>query len=271
VKNRENFENGILSVRFIGENLGTHGASIYDLSHTLLAIQRIVHKAHLSIEGRLTKGAFPNKEDREILSLQLGERRRQSDAFSLIPILADPNVQEYLKRIAGYVFSGIVGYYVGDLLDRVHKEKDQNKQIFIGSIYTEVANITNRIGAVGEVEAISLGSPVLERETIASFDTDTKEYLSKLKHEIFLGNYQEIKGRAYKLYPSSKIVAIRRAGGRSVSIFLSKENFDRIRYHQESSPLFLFKGRPRFQFGVETKIISEFEADEIEYLGGNDS
>lgn len=271
MRKRENFENGILSVRFIGERLNTHGASIYDLSHTLLAIQRIVHKSHLSIEDRLTKGAFPNKEEREFLSLQLGERRRQSDAFSLIPILADSNVQEYLKTLAGYVFSGVVGYYTGDLLDRIHKEKDHNKQIFIGSIYTEVANIVNRVGAVGEVEAISLGSPVLERETIASFDSGTKEYLSQLKNEIILGNYQEIKGRVYKLYPASKIVAIRRSGGRAVSIFLNEDDFERIRYHRESNPLFLFKGRPRFQFGVETKVVSTFEADAIEYLVENDS
>jgi len=271
MRDREKFENGILSVRFIGENLNIHGASIYDLSHTLLSIQRLVHKAHLSMEERLTKGAFPNKEEREILSLQLGERRRQSDAFALIPLLTDPNVQEYLKKVAEYVFSGVVGYYTGDVLDRVHKEKDHNKQIYIGSIHTEVANIVNRIGATGEVEAISLGSPVLERETIASFNSDTKDYLNEIKDEYFLGTFQEIRGRAYKLYPASKIVAIRRAGGTTVSVFLSERDFDKIRYNREDNPMFAFRGRPRYQFGVETRAISEFEADEIEYLADEDS
>jgi hypothetical protein len=262
----EKYENGLFTVRFIGEELKLHGVSIYDLSHSLLAIQRIVHKAHLSLEDRLIKGAFPDKEARQHLALQIGERRRTSDAFALVSVLADPAIQEYLKKIADYVFSGIVGYYVGDVLDRVKKEKDQNKQIFIGSIYTEVANIVNRIDSSGGVESISLGAPALNRETIAAFNSDSKRYLSDLKNQIFLENYQEIKGRVYKLYPASKIVAIRRGGGRSVSIFLSDDDFDRIRYHKESNPLFSFKGRPRFQFGVETKIISEFEADEVEYI-----
>lgn len=263
---REKYEHGLFTLRFIGDDLGTRGVSIYDLSHSLLAIQRIIHKAHLSIEDRLVKGAFPERDARRVLALQIGERRRASDAFALIPILADPSVQEYMKKLADYVLSGIVGYYTGDVLDRVREEKNQNKQIFIGSIYTEVANIVNRVDSSGGVEAISLGAPVLDRETIAAFDSNTKAYLAHLKNQIFLGNYQEIKGRVYKLYPASKIVAIRRGGGRTVSVFLSDADFDRIRYHRESNPLFLFKGRPRFQFGVETKAISEFEADEIEHL-----
>lgn len=264
---REKYEHGLFTVRFVGEELKVHGVNIYDLSHSLLAIQRIVHKAHLSIEDRLVKGAFPDREARKQLALQIGERRRTSDAFALVPLLTDPVVHDYLKKVADYVISGIVGYYIGDVLDRVKKEKNQNKQIFIGSIYTEVANIVNRIDASGGVEAISVGSPALNRETIAAFDSGTKNYLSELKGQYFLGNYQEIRGRVYKLYPASRIVAIRRKGGRNVSIFLSDTDFDRIRYHKESNPLFSFKGRPRYQFGVETKIISDFEADEIEHIG----
>lgn len=263
---REKYENGLLTIRFIGDDLGERGVSIYDLSHSLLAIQRIVHKAHLSMEDRLVKGAFPDKEERQHLALQIGERRRASDAFALLPVLFDPNTQQYLLKIVDYVLSGIVGYYVGDVLDRVKKEKDPNRQIFIGSIYTEVANIVNRIDGSGGVEAISLGAPVLGKETIAAFDSDTKNYLSTLKNEYYLGNYQEIRGRVYKLYPASRIVAIRRGGGRTVSVFLSDADFDQIRYHKESNPLFGFKGRPRYQFGVKTKAVSEFEADVIEYI-----
>lgn len=267
---REKYENGLFTVRFIGEGLNEHGVSIYDLSHSLLAVQRIVHKAHLSNEERLVKGAFPGREERQQLSLQIGERRRKSDAFALVPILTDPAVQAYLKKLADYVFSGIVGYYIGDVLERVRNEKDHNKQIFIGSIYTEIANIVNRIDASGGVEAISLGSPALQRETIAAFDSKTKDYLSNLKGQYYLGKYQVIRGRVYKLYPTSKIVAIRRGGGRAVSIFLSDADFDLIRYHKEANPLFQFKGRPRYQFGVETKIISEFEADEINHIDEDD-
>src|SRR5699024_3900505 len=155
---------------------------------------------------KLSKGAYPTKDERPELALQLGERKRQSDAFALIPILADPNTRSYLTALAGYVYSGIVGYYTQDLLDRVHKETNNDKKIFIGSIYTEVANIVNRVDTTGGVEAISLGAPSLERETIASFNKDTKDYLADLKNQTFLGAYQEIKGEVYKFYPASNIV-----------------------------------------------------------------
>jgi hypothetical protein len=269
LKTRENFENGLYTIRFVGEDFNHRGVNIYDLGNSLLAIQRIVHKAFLSQEGRLKKGAFPKKEEREMLSLQVGERRRQSDAFALLPVLTDPVVLDYMKELAKYVFSGVVGYYTGNVLDTIHKEKDQDKKIFIGSIYTEIANIANRIDASGSVEGISLGSPLLERETIVSFSSNTKEYLNQLQDEYFLGGYQEVKGHVYKLYPISRKVVIKRAGGNTVNIFLDDQNFDEIRYRRETKPQYIFKGRPKYQFGVVTKTVTHFEADEIEYVTSN--
>ena len=267
MKEREKYENGLLTLRFTGKAFNERGVSIYDLGNTLLATQRIMHKAYLSQEGRLIKGAVPNREEREALSLQLGERKRASDAFALIPIISDPLIAANLKIICEYVISGIVGYYVGDVLDRLRGEKSQEKRIFIGSIYTEVANIVNRIDASGQVEGISIGSPLLGRETFAAFDAGTKDYLSAIRDEYYLGPYQEIRGGVYKLYPKSKIVAIKRSGGTNVDIFLSEENFNKIRYHQERNPIFIFKGHPKFHLGIEGRSVSEFVADNIEYVG----
>lgn len=266
MRQRERYENSLLTVRFTGERFSTGGVSIYDLSETLLSVQRIVHKAYLSQEGRLEKGAFPRKDERPSLALQLGERKRASDAFGLVPILTDASTLGYLKTICEYAVAGLVSYYVGDVLDRIRGEKDQNRRLFIGSIHADVVNINNRVEASGGVEGISIGSPAMNRETIASFTADTKEYLSQLKGENFLGPYQELQGKVYKFYPASNIVSIRRSGGRSVSIFLSPEHFREIRYRRETNPTYRFKGHPRYALGIETKIISEFEADEIEYV-----
>lgn len=261
---REAYEHGIFTVRFTGKNLGARGVSIYDLATTLLAMQRMVHKAYLAQHDRLEKGAFPNKEEREQLALQLGERRRASDAFALIPILADPTVQTLLKSVANYVISGVVGYYVGDLLKRVSAEQSTEKQIYIGSIYAEVVNIANRVNATGGVEGISIGSPLLGHETVAAFTPETKEYLSSLRGEVYLGRKMSIKGKVYKMYPSSKIVSIRRAAGKKADIFLNEDDFETIRYHPEENPYFVFHGRARYQLGIETKEVTEFEADSIE-------
>jgi len=266
MNSREQYENGVLSIRFTGQELQTHGVSIYDLGETLLSIQRIVHKAYLAKEGRLIKGAFPTKEERPNLALQLGERRRSSDAFALLPILADPAVQQGMKQLVEYVTSGIVGYYTGDLLDRLKKEKDENKQMFIGSIHAEVVNIINRVDTVSGVEGITIGSPMLGHETVASFTPETKDYINELKNEAYLGPYKEIQGRVYKLYPASKIIGIRRSGGSTVSVFLSDEDFEKIRYNKTSKPAYKFKGHPMYKFGIETRAISEFQADEIELI-----
>ncbi len=260
------FEDSLYTIRFTGEGFNRRGVNIYDFGNTLLAWQRIIHKAHLAKEGRLKKGAYPKREDREKLSLQIGERRRRSDAFALVPILTDPAVQAYMKDLAGYVISGIVGYYTGNVLDAIHQEEDEDKKIFIGSLHADVVNIVNRIDASGSVDGISIGSPALERETVAAFTADTKDYLNEIRDEYFLGDYQEITGRVYKLYPNSRIVAIHIDGGSSASIFLDDQDFEDIRYRREQSPLYVFRGRPRYQFGVVTQSISEFEADEVEYV-----
>ncbi|EHR70737.1 hypothetical protein BurJ1DRAFT_1884 [Burkholderiales bacterium JOSHI_001] len=171
-----------------------------------------------------------------------------------------------MAKLADYVLSGIVGYYVGDVIKRIQREKDPDRQNFITSVYTEVAVINNRVGGAGGVEAIGLGEPRSGRETVATFDSDTKDYLSSIKGEVALGTFQEIRGKVYKFYPASRIAAIRRAGGRTVSVFLKEDDFDRIRYHKEKNPAFLFRGWPRYQFGVETASVSEFVADSIQHL-----
>lgn len=265
MKEREKYENGLLSLRFVGEKFDQQGVSIYDFGTTLLAVQRIVHKAYLSKNERLKKGAFPNASERPSLALQIGERRRTSDAFALVPILLDPAVHDQLKELVKYVISGVVGYYTGDVLDRIHKEKDDNKKIFIGSIYTEVANIVNRVDTSGGVEGISLGSPVLKQETVAAFTKDTKDYLAELKNQTFLGTFQEFTGKVYRMYPNSNIVTVRRSGGSSVNVFLAEDDFESIRYRRERSPAVTFKGHPVYKLGIETNSLSDFDANEIEF------
>src|SRR5690606_19685943 len=114
--NRESYENGLLTIRFIGEELHVRGVSIYDLSTSLLAVQRIMHKAYLAQEGRLEKGAFPDKEEREILALQLGERRRASDAFALVSLLSDPAIQAQVSKVVDWVCGGLISYYTGKVI-----------------------------------------------------------------------------------------------------------------------------------------------------------
>ncbi|MNY72409.1 hypothetical protein D3C86_2109620 [compost metagenome] len=65
-------------------------------------------------------------------------------------------------------------------------------------------------------------------------------------------------------------MGIRRAGGKTVTVFLSERDFEVIRYLKEKNPLFLFKGHPVYKLGAETKSVTEFDADEIERVYEDD-
>ncbi|EHB5529261.1 hypothetical protein JX085_003429 [Vibrio cholerae] len=265
MQEREKYENGLFTIRFIGDDLDKRGVSIYDLGESLIAFQRIINKAYLAQEDRLVKGAFPSSEERQHLALQIGQRKRASDGFSLIPILADPHTQQAMLKVADWVISGVIGYYVGDVIQRLKNENDPNKRIFISSIFKEVSTIVNRIGTSGGVSHISIGSPVKGQETVVAFDRETKNYLVDLSNETYLGAYQEIYGKVYKFYPASKIVVIRRVGGSTVNVFLNESDFDEIRYCKDTNPFYTFKGHPVYKMGVETKSVTDFDAESIEY------
>jgi hypothetical protein len=143
------YDESLFTVRFVGPELNTVGVGIYDLGLTLVAFQRLVHKAYLAKTDSARKGAFPDKNRRQELALQIGERRRESDAFGLIPIITDPLALQTLKYCADAVFNGVVGYYSGKVIERLRSEKDEPKKLFIGSIYSEVTNIIGRIDGGG--------------------------------------------------------------------------------------------------------------------------
>lgn len=260
---QSNFDESPLIIKFTGFDMFQKGVAIYDLATCLLAVQRIVNKAHLAAEGNLSKGAKPNRHQRSNLALTIGERRKQSDAYSLIAIASDPLVQQATAKLIDYALSGIAGYYTASVLDRISKEKDQNKQIFIGSIHSEVVNIVNRIDAAGGVESIQIGthSDIVKGKTI--FNAESRDYVNRLADEVYYGQRQAIKGRVYKLYPNSKIATIRRAGGKTVDMHLSDADFDKIRFDKSAEERFTFTGRARYKIGSDDKSISDFDVDEV--------
>ncbi len=260
------YEESLFTVRFVGPKLDTVGVGIYDLGLTLVAFQRLVHKAYLAKTDNVRKGAFPNKNQRQELSLQIGERRRESDAFGLIPIITNPMTLQTLTYCADAVFNGVVGYYSGKVIERLRNEKDETKKLFIGSIYSEVTNIIGRIDGGAAIHGIEINAPSLPNARPLLFDEAKKEQINSLCNEHFLGEAQEITGEVFKLYPNSGIVAIRKSKRGKCTVFLEPDLFDKIRYAEPGQNKVKFTGRPRYALGVETKAITEFEAYAIEFV-----
>ena len=261
------YETATFTVRFTGEQLTRTGVHIQDLAVVLTSMNRMMNKAQLAYEGKFEKGAVPSKINRSLISLTIGERRRQSDAFAIVPMLLDPSAIQYTKQIADYVASGIVGYYTGNVLDRIKREKDEQKKLFIGSIHADVVNIIERVDAPGGLDTIQIGAPQSTESTVAVFDQENRDKIKALDNEFSLGKSQLIKGRVYRLYPNICMVTIRRAGKKKkkINVYLSETDFDLIRYDTEVDPLIIFTGHPRYKLGIETNLISEFEATSIEF------
>ncbi len=266
MKNMTSYDESLFTVRFVGPELNTVGVGIYDLGLTLVAFQRLVHKAYLAKTDSTRKGAFPDKNRRHELALQVGERRRESDAFGLIPIITDPLALQTLKYCADAVFNGVIGYYSGKIIERLRNEKDESKKLFIGSIYSEVTNIIGRIDGGAAIHGIEINAPSLPDARPLLFDEDKKDQINALRNERFLGKVQEITGEVFKLYPNSGIVSIRISKRGKCTVFLEPDLFEKIRYAEPGQSKVKFTGRPRYALGVETKAITEFEAYAIEFV-----
>ena len=263
-------EQSALTIRFTGPQLVTHGLPIYDLGVAFVALQRMMHKAHLATENRLGKGKYPKRHEREHLSLQIGTHEKGSDFFGLVPVLADSHAINAIQKAVEFVIAGVISYAVGKVLDRernVLSEPDERKQMFIGSIHADVVNIVNRIDAKESCETIEIGSPRFASGQAARFDEQSRDYVRNLDSHPFLGAVQTIKGAVFKLYPNMEMVEIRRPGGRKCKVFLDTDHFDIVRYGQRTSSMIEVTGRPRYRIGMEGRTFHEFEASSIKLLG----
>ena len=259
-------EQSALTIRFAGPRLVTNGIPIYDLGVTFISLQRIIHKAYLATGNRLEKGKYPEKQEREQLSLQIGTHEKGSDLFGLIPVLTDSHAIDAIRKAVEFVIAGVTSYAVGKVLDNVSSEPYERKQIFIGSIQADIVNIVNRIDANGSCETIEIGSPRFASGQSARFDEQSRDYARNLDSHPFLGTVQTIKGAVFKLYPDMATVEMRRPGGRKCKVFLATEDFNTIRYRQKASPLIEVTDRPRYRIGMKERAFHEFEASSVKLL-----
>ena len=251
-------------IKFISPELKSHGIDIYSLGSVLISFQRIVNKAYLSQTNiERLKNPRLSLEERRKLSLEIKYRKKESDFFALTPILTDPNNIEFFKKIGEYVISGIISYYVGDILSKLRNISNQDR-IFIGNIYINIHDIIAKINPNLGIDEIEIGYS--ETKQTAKFTEKHKKEIEKLKNEYYLGEFTTIQGRVYRMYPNKNIVTIRDDTDSKINIYLSDIDFDFIRYSIKGNPKIKFYGRPMYRLGVETMKITEFEAVSIEVV-----
>jgi len=255
----------IFTIRFVGPELKVHGMPIYELGAAFIAIQRLFHKAHLSETEKLTKGKYPEKAVRKRLALQIGAHERRSDFFGLVPIVTDPSAREAISSAAEFVYDVIKSYAAKKVLDVLKTEKDESKQVYIGSVQADVVNIVNRIGNTGGCESIEIGAPHYAPQQVLELDSGIRDYVRMLGHEYFLGKSQELVGDVFKLYPNLGMVEVRRKSGKRKCkvFFLEEKDFERVRLSKNPSPRISVYGRPRYRLGAEGRAFTEFEGQAL--------
>ncbi|MFC5456994.1 hypothetical protein [Prosthecobacter fluviatilis] len=267
---KNTFEDSLFTLRFMGREMDVRGVSIYDLGLTFVAFQRIVNKTFLLTRSRLDKGAFPNWDERQMLALQIGQRKKASDGYGLIPILSDPSTVQILKFVGEQLMSGLMGYYVQDIMQRLKKEPDDDKRYYIGSIHAEVVNFVGRIDAAGGIGTVEIGAPGIDPNMRVQFSETTKNYVNKLSKEHFLGPKEIIRGKLLKMIPASGVIEIRRAGGGVVKVHVDTEIFEKVRFDKSRSDILEFIGRPIFPLGAKSQKVHELQATDVHIIASEE-
>nr|WP_320131689.1 hypothetical protein [uncultured Holophaga sp.] len=252
-----------LNLRFIGPNLDTSNLPIYDLGVALVAVQKLIHKGHLTSEGRFEKGKKLSKRNRIDLSLQIGGHKKSSDFYSLVPFLSDPANHEALKASLGFLFSALKIYAEKRVKSYFESDQNENRKQFVCNIYGDVTNLVNRVGAGGGSESIQITVPAYSPDPIV-IDESVRDYVREIGHQVILGAVTTIRGPVQKMYTASKIVTIFINGSKKCSIFMNKDQFDQVRYDQADRPYLVVTGRPRYRLDQE-QIFEEFEAMTVSF------
>ena len=251
----------LLSLKFDGKELATRSLPIYELATSLIAIQRIVHKAALFSEGKLDKGVHLPTRRREELALQVSTHKKGSDLWGLAPYLTDPAIGPIVQ---GLVVAGLValGAYVGRKIGDT-KEIPQN-QILIVNIFPEMRQLADRVGNIGGVDRIELLGPGVTTGHGLVIDAKTQEYVRELEYKLVPGSKTTISGVVTRLLPQSFRLDIEDAPGHYIRVAMDEKLFEKVR----RLPVLMerevrFEGIPLYKFGDTTGGVNEFRADRV--------
>jgi hypothetical protein len=251
----------LLSLRFIGENLKTVGVPIYDLAESLTAIQRIMHKAYLAQEGQLSRTRLASKEERSMLALRMGERRRRSDEYGLVAVLTSPELVSFYTALAANLIAGLTIYALQRRPD-TQADREAPPPIFNIAIYNQVSDLTNRINGVGGVSSIEIRSPQVPEIQPVVLDQTSQTYVRGLRNALVRGERRLLSGRLKDFDPNRYTVRIS-DGSAIIEVTLLPDLFKKVRYGAIERPWVTFEGVPVYRLGVESDFFERFDADDI--------
>ncbi|GAB5562656.1 MAG: hypothetical protein SynsKO_43030 [Synoicihabitans sp.] len=255
-----NYDESLVKLRFVGEKLDQKAIPIYELGTALVALQRLIHKAHLSRLDRLSESNYPSKKERINLALQLGARRRLSDAYGLVPVNAEEGNFDYISELADFAIKNIAAYESVADFDYFQRIAD-NRKLYIINIYNQISALSDRIGNVGGIESIEISGHLSGDARAVYITSETRDLVKTVKGRLMKGPLTQLLGEVVDFNPVGNIVRLLvDSQNRVMAVRMTLDDFSRVRYSRQRRPRLRVEGWPLHKMGVESLKYESFEA-----------
>ena len=267
-------QEGVLWLRFKGENLEKRSIPIYELGQILISIQQIVTKAYLYDKKRMDAHAISNKK-REELALQLAYHEKGSDLYGFTSFVGTIVGNEHFIKIIMSIITALTGYGAERLISIIKKKRPSKKELdelpgdrlLSAFIFSQVYNIFKRIDAIGSIKNIEISTKIKKKIHKVELTIDTKNAVRALQEVNFLGGKEEekeIKGVVTRLNMKKNVVRVE-TEPHDVNIKLTNEDFRAIRLSRRKFVECRFIARPEYRFGIEKLKTNDYEGRLLEF------
>lgn len=249
----------LLTLRFDGQGVASRSMPIYELASSLIAVQRIIHKAALFSEGNLERGVRLPTQRRRELALQIYAHREGSDVWGLAPYLTNPAIGPIFQQLIAIGVTALSAY----VWKRIRSDsKTPANQALVVNIFPEVKQLVDRIDNIGGVERIELLGPQQNSVQPLVIDGSTQEYVRELEYQLVPGSRRKISGVVTKILPQSFRLDIEDAPGHYIQVVLDPERFEKLRRLSSLTDREIeFEGIPYYRLGETRGGIKQFHAE----------
>ena len=254
----EQKQEDLLWLRFFGPSLESQSMPIYDLGTALIAIQRMVYKAHQARPNTLKTSASPPP------ALQIAAHSKGSDAYSLKSFYADSDSIGYMNSLIQDILNAI-SIYVHGQADVLLQEPSSSNDMLGLAVYQDVARLADRTDPDGEVRGIEIGlthdSKVATHQL--KIDYVVRDYIKTLRSRSVPGAPRDLTGQVSKLDFVRAIAELHVGPRHNVKVQLNEQGIERLRTEAMKESSVTVHGHPMHRFGKDLEEFDRFNADEI--------
>lgn len=256
-----------ISLRFDGARFKTRGVPIQDLGESLILIQRMVYKAYFIREKQSFKKAVPSSAERQLLAMEIAERKRGSDVYQLSWLAKDvvDNVMAgTLQGISGEVASALALLATQKIWDLIQKRRRRPVDLLAIALYNDLEELTNRVGRTSGIRKIEVYFAGRRHPVV--IDAKLRDEIKDVKKLLKKGVRQTLQGDVIAPHTIGQDYAFVRVGASRIKIHMKRTVFREMMRFLGSDPTarLQFVGRPRLMIDFDPDRFVEFYAEAVQ-------